>query len=295
MNSLLFLYNPQAGKGQVRPRLAEILEAFTSHGWLVTARPTLGPGEATTLAAQLGGQFDRVVCSGGDGTLNEVISGLLTLEDPPVLGYIPAGTTNDFARNLHLPSDMEAAARTAVTGPVFHCDIGKFNDRNFAYVAAFGAFTQVTYNTPQEFKSAFGHLAYLLSGAASLGSIRPIHLAVQWEGGFLEDDFIFGMVSNTISVGGFKGLTGKDVVLDDGMFEVTLVRHPRTPAQLQAIITALADRTSGGPLLSFHTAHLTLTATEDLPWTLDGEYGGSPKTAEITNLPRALSIVTGTP
>lgn len=295
MKRLLFIFNPQAGKGAIRGHLPAILDVFTKNGWLVTAYPTQGKADATRVAIELGGQYDRVVCCGGDGTLNETIAGLLTLDPVPTLGYIPAGTTNDFSRNLHLPKGLEDAALTAVTGTVRKCDVGMFNHRSFIYVAAFGVFTDVSYDTPQEFKNAFGHLAYLLEGVTRLGSIKSYPLEITHDGGSLEGEFIYGMVSNTISVGGFRGLPTSEVSLDDGLFEVLLVRRPKSLAELQSIITTLLQQkpVEGGAVIALRTAHLQVTAQEPLPWTLDGEYGGDPVVAEIENECQAISLVWG--
>ena len=230
MKRLLFIYNPQAGKGLIKPHLANVVDAFTKAGYLVTVWPTQGKADAARVAARQGWWYDRVVCCGGDGTLSETVSGLLTLDAPPVLGYIPTGTTNDFAKNLGLPRGVEKAAATAMEGTPRPCDMGRFNDRTFVYVAAFGIFTDVSYDTPQQFKSAFGHLAYVLEGATKLGDLgRGYHLTVEHDGGTLEGDFIYGMVTNTNSVGGFKVFPSDQVSLDDGVFEVVLVGRPGEP------------------------------------------------------------------
>ena len=200
MKRLLFIYNPQAGKGVIKPHLANVVDIFTKAGYLVTVWPTQGKADAAHVTARQGWWYDRVVCCGGDGTLSETVSGLLTLDAPPVLGYVPAGTTNDFAKNLGLPRGVEKAAAVAAEGPPRPCDMGRFNDRTFVYVAAFGVFTDVSYDTPQEFKSAFGHLAYVLEAATKLGDLgRGYHLTVEHDGGTLEGDFIYGMVTNTRS------------------------------------------------------------------------------------------------
>lgn len=295
MKKLLFIFNPLAGKGFIRGHLPGVLDAFTKAGYLTTAYPTQSKGDATRAAAELGGEYDRVVCCGGDGTLSETISGLLSLDPAPVLGYLPAGTTNDFSRNLKLPRGLEAAARTAVTGPVRKCDVGRFNGKTFIYVAAFGAFTDVSYDTPQEFKNAFGHLAYLLQGVTRLGSIRSYRLEIAHDQGTLEDEFIYGMISNTVSVGGFKSLPASEVQLDDGLFEVVLVKRPKTLPELQSIITALLQQkaTDGGAVISFHTSRLRVACQEALPWTLDGEFGGDPQIADIENNYQAIELVWG--
>ena len=186
MKKLLFLYNTHAGKGLLKSRLAAVQDALAAAGWDVTIHPTQGAGDATAVAAARAGEFDRIVCSGGDGTLHEVVAGLMGLENRPEVGYIPAGTTNDFAKNLSLPRGMEAMARVAAAGVPRPVDIGSFNDRYFIYVAAFGAFTDVAYSTPQPVKNIFGHLAYVLEGATRLGSIQAYPLTVEHDGGVEE-------------------------------------------------------------------------------------------------------------
>lgn len=295
MKKLLFLYNPQAGKGRARARLADFLDLFTKAGWQVTVHPTQGPADATAVASERGGQFDRVVCCGGDGTLHETIAGLMALEERPEVGYLPAGTTNDFSRNLHLPRGFDKLAAVAAAGVPRPCDIGRFNDRFFVYVAAFGAFTDVAYGTPQPFKNMFGHLAYLLEGVTRLASIQSYHLTVEHDEGTMEGDYIFGMVSNTISVGGFKGLPSAQVKLDDGLFEVVLIKQPTNSAELQSIVRSLLQMTPDvwGTVTAFHTSHMKVTCKAPLPWTLDGEYGGAPEEAQIVNLTHAVNIIYG--
>jgi len=293
---MLFLYNPTAGKGRAREHLATVVEAFTREGWLVTAYPTQGKGDAASLAAELGGEeFERVVCCGGDGTLHEVVEGLMAVENRPIVGYIPAGSTNDFAQNLGLPRSYEKMALTAAAGVPKPCDVGRFNDKCFIYVAAFGAFTDVAYDTPQEFKNTFGHLAYLLEGIARLPNLKTYALTVEHDGGTLEEEFLFGMVSNTVSVGGFKGLTGSGVALDDGLFEVVLIRPPEKRGDLQSILRTFLQQVpdESGLVTGFRTSRLKVTCGEELPWTLDGEFGGAPRVAEIENCCSAITIVHG--
>ena len=295
MKKLLFIYNAKAGKSKVKQALPAILDCFTQAGYLVTAYPTQGKADATRIAACLGGEYDRVVCSGGDGTLNETISGLLEIENRPVLGYVPAGTTNDFSKNLMLPRGIEGAAEAAVKGVPRPCDIGRFNGRPFVYVAAFGAFTDVSYDTPQEFKSMFGHLAYIMEGVTRLGSLKSYVLRLEHDEGMIEGEFLYGMVSNTISVGGFQGMPAEEVKLDDGLFEVMLVRQPKNANELQSIVVTLARQSPppGGAVSLFHTSRLKVTCAEPVPWTLDGEYGGAPDVVEIENCKHAITIVWG--
>ena len=295
MKKLLFLYNTHAGKGLLKSRLAAVQDALAAD-WDVTIHPTRGAGDATAVAAARAGEFDRIVCSGGDGTLHEVVAGLMGLENRPEVGYIPAGTTNDFAKNLSLPRGMEAMARVAAAGVPRPVDIGSFNDRYFIYVAAFGAFTEVAYDTPQELKNTFGHLAYVMAGIASLPSITPYHLKLEYDGQTIEDDFFYGMVCNTYSVGGIKNLPTDRVDLDDGLFEVILVRKPMNifdiGAGLQALLRPGAVEESGA-LLSFHAARLRFLSEKPIPWTIDGEYGGSHEINEVRNHRQALSIIAG--
>ncbi|HIY21880.1 MAG TPA: diacylglycerol kinase family lipid kinase [Candidatus Flavonifractor merdigallinarum] len=299
MKPLLYIYNPHAGKGTAQRWLPQALDAFTQSGWLVTAYPTQGKADATQIAIHLGGSYERVVCCGGDGTLHEVISGLMALPVRPVVGYLPTGTTNDFSRNLHLPRSMVSKLEIAAAGVPRAVDIGGFNQRYFIYVAAFGAFTDVAYDTPQSFKNVFGHLAYVLEGATRLASLPHYRLRVEHDNGTVEGDFLYGMVSNTVSVGGFRSMPSREVKLDDGLFEVVLVRQPQNAAQLQSILTALMQPHSteegngNGTVIAFHTSRLTVTCAAEMPWTLDGEFGGAHKVAQIENLTQAIRIVHG--
>lgn len=297
MDKLLFIYNPHAGKGRVRLRLAELLNAFTRVGQVVTAYPTQGPGDAVQAARQLAPHYDRLVVCGGDGTLHEVVNGLMALpmEHRPVVGYIPAGTTNDFAQNLSLPRKMDAKAALAATGAARRVDVGRLEEDYFVYVAAFGAFTSVAYDTPQQFKNVLGHLAYVLRGITELANIKGYHLKLTHDGGELEGEFLYGMVSNTISVGGLIGLPAEEVALDDGELEVLLIPMPKTMADLNAMIRGLATQTYSKEtgIIGFHTARLTMECDEPLPFTLDGENGGQHTLSHITACHQAIPIVFG--
>lgn len=297
MKTLLFIYNSHAGKGQIRSRLADVLDAFTGEGWRVTACPTLGRGDAASLSRQLGSHCDRIVCSGGDGTLHEVIEGLMDLPQSarPPIGYIPAGTTNDFARNLSLPRGMVNMAHTAANGFPRPVDIGQLGHACFVYVAAFGAFTDVSYNTPQEFKNLFGHLAYVLKGASELGNLKGFRMRVEHDGGIEEGRFLYGMVSNTISVGGVLGLPRDEVALDDGLLDAILVKEPQNAAQLSAVLLALSSQsyTPESGVIGLHSSRFQVTCEESVPWTLDGEFGGEHREADIQVIHRPIQIVYG--
>jgi len=296
MPKLLFIYNPLAGTGRVKSKLADILDIFAKAGYRITVRPTQGPGDATQTARKAG-WYDRLICCGGDGTLHEVITGLLELppEKRPILGYIPAGTTNDFARNLHLPKTLEEMAAVAAAGVPRPCDIGRLDDRYFVYVAAFGAFTSVAYNTPQEFKNVFGHLAYLLQGVTELGNLKSYHMTLECEDGATEGDFLYGMISNTISVGGVIGLPADEVRLDDGLLEAVWIRMPENIQQLQSVLRALKTQkySEKQGIISFHASRFHFTCSEPVPMTLDGEFGGEHTEGEVVAVQSPITIVYG--
>ena len=297
MNQLLFIYNPTSGTGQVKGALAPVLDVFTKAGWLTTSYPTQCKGDAVRVVRELGPRFDRVICAGGAGTLSEAVAGLTGLPDPPPLGYIPFGSTNDCATTLHLPrKPREAALVAAGTGVPVPIDTGRLNGRPFIYVAAFGAFTKVAYDTPQELKNTFGHLAYIFAGIASLPTIAPYHMRVEFDGQSLEDDFFFGMVSNSQSIGGLKPPKAERVVLDDGLFEVTLVKKPLKLADLtdglQALVS-LSPAERSGALVQLQARQLTFICEQPVPWTVDGEFGGSQTVNRVENCQKALNIIRG--
>jgi len=296
MKRLLFIYNPHAGKGRVRGKLADILDAFTREGYLVTVHPTQGPGDAVETAALAAG-YDRLAVCGGDGTLHEVITGLLKLPKGarPPLGYIPAGTTNDFARNLALPRGMVNMAALAAAGEPRPVDIGRLGEQYFVYVAAFGAFTDVSYNTPQQYKNVLGHLAYVLKGVSELANLKGYHLRVVHDAGTLEGDFLYGMLSNTVSVGGLIGLPADEVALDDGLLEAVLVRMPRSVQELNAAVRALArqEYSEDSGVIGLHSARYAISCGEAVPFTLDGEYGGDHREILVETVDTPITIVYG--
>ena len=297
MKRMLFIYNQTAGKGQVKQQLASAINRFTQAGWLVTAYPTQGKGDAARMARELGEHYDRVVCAGGDGTLSEVVSGLLELPEPPVLGYVPAGSTNDCAHNLRLPSGVVKAAMVAAQGEPRALDVGKINGRPFIYVAAFGAFTEVAYDTPQELKNTFGHLAYIMAGIGQLPNLTPYHLKVEYGDTVIEDDFLYGMVCNTYSVGGLKGpvLPSDRVVLDDGLFEVVLVRKSIKLTDLTSVLQSLVLNVpvNTAAVVSFEAGRVSITCDKAIPWTVDGEYGGTFAVSHVENCRQAITFVHG--
>ena len=239
MKRVLFIVNPRSGKGTIKYHILDILDIFSKKDMDLTVHITQARLDACNIAMEEGGRYDLVVLSGGDGTLDEVVSGLMQGGHDTPIGYIPAGSTNDFASSLKLPSRMGDAAQIAATGTPRRFDVGAFNDRYFIYIAAFGLFTDVAYQTSQEAKNVLGHMAYLLEGAKRLFNIKSFHMKVRTKEREIEGNFAYGMITNSESVGGFKKITGNDVCLDDGLFEVILIYQPANVIEFQEIITSL--------------------------------------------------------
>ncbi len=292
MKKLLFIFNPYAGKAQIKSKLLQIVDIMVKGGFEVTIYPTQAKEDALKIVKDRTGEFDLIVCSGGDGTLDEAVTGMMLSEKKVPLGYIPAGSTNDFANSLKIPKDMAKAAVIAVSGKKFACDVGKFNEDSFIYVAAFGIFTAVSYKTSQKWKNILGHAAYFLEGVKSLTDITSYRIRVECAGKTIEDEFIYGMITNSNSVGGFKNMTGKNVLLDDGKFEVTLIRMPKNFGELNAILGSLTKLIDNTDLIySFKCSNIRFISGKEVPWTLDGEFGGSHREVEIWNIHRALEIM----
>ena len=291
---MLFFINPNAGRADIRNYLLDVLAAFSEGDYRIHIYPTRYPKEITEVIAREGENYDMVVCCGGDGTLNETVSGLMQLEHQPLLGYIPAGTVNDFASSLHISKTIPTAARNIVDGVPFACDMGMWGGQYFTYVAGFGAFTEVSYDTPHEQKQALGRLAYLLEGARSLTRIRPYHVRVEHDKGCFEDDVLLGLVTNATSVGGFKAPASAKaaVLLDDGLNEVILVRNVTNLTDMNRLTNSLLRwDLSGDQFVTFQTDHLHFEFDQRVPWTLDGEYGGMVKDVTIRNVPKAVRIM----
>lgn len=292
MKKMLFIYNPNSGMGLLKPKLSDVLDIFVKGGYEVTAYPTQKYHDAVRKMGEYEEQYDLVACSGGDGTLDEVVTGMMKREDKVPIGYIPAGTTNDFASSLHISKNMLEAADTVVNGVPFACDVGEFNEDYFVYIAAFGLFTDVSYETKQSMKNVLGHLAYILEGTKRIFNIPSYRIKVTHDGETIEDEFIYGMVTNSRSVGGFKGITGKNVVFDDGKFEVTLFKTPRNPMELNEILGALALRKINPKrMYSFKTNEVHFETEEEIPWTLDGEFGGVHEEVVVKDCQKALEIM----
>lgn len=292
MKKLLLIINPVAGRNQAQADLFKMVRVFAEHDCEVTVYPTRGPQDCTRKVLADAGRFDLVVCCGGDGTLNEMVSGMMQREDHVPMGYIPLGSTNDFAASLHLPSHVEEAALRCVEGTAFHMDVGSLNDRYFNYIAAFGAFTEASYATPQQIKNALGHLAYILEGIKSLGRLQPIHVRITADGETFEEDYLFGAVTNTVSLGGVLRLDPSRVLLDDGMYELLLVKNPQNPAEAQAMLSALMLQNYDGPLVRMlRASDILFESNHEISWTIDGEFGGSFSTTHILNNKNAVTLM----
>ncbi len=289
---LLMIVNPRAGKSKSRGPLYDAAAIFSGNGYLVRIHNTVAPGDARDCARREGGHYDAVVAVGGDGTLNEVVTGLMKLDAPPPLGYLPQGSTNDFAASLKLSQDPAEAAMTVAQSAGRRLDIGQWNRRYFVYVASFGAFTRSSYSAPQNVKNALGHFAYLLEGVKDLDSLRPYPIRLTADGENLDGEYLFGAICNTLSIGGIVKLTPEQVALDDGLFELLLVPNPRTPADLQDLMVSFMNQDYAGKGLIFrHAASIHVETSDVLPWSLDGEYAPGVPSVDISNRRRALSML----
>lgn len=292
MKKMLFVYNPMAGQEKISNKLSDIIQVFCKAEFEVTIFATQASGDAMQLVAERGPEFDYVVCSGGDGTMNEVATGLMSLEEPPVCGYIPAGTVNDFASSLKIPKIMKKAASLIAGGDVFHCDLGQFNERYFTYVAGFGAFTEVSYQTSQELKNALGKTAYFVEALKHITEIKSHHMKIIYDEGAVEDEFLLGLISNSESVAGFKAYQNQGMKMDDGLFEALFIRKPKNPLDLQAVVNALLTRNlDTEQIVAISSGHFHIVSDDEISWTLDGEDGGLLDEVDLLNHKRALPIV----
>ncbi len=289
---LMLIANPNAGKGRARMALGDIIEVFSGAGYLPTVYLTAGRGDATGFAQEKAGNYDLCVCCGGDGTLSEVTAGLARCTAAPPLGYIPMGTANDVASTLGLSKKARQAAQSIVAGRTVPYDLGCFNDEHFTYVAAFGAFTSVSYETSQALKARLGHLAYVLEGLRYLPKIQPVPVRVEYDGGCLEEPLIFGGVTNATSMAGMLHFPQKEVCLGDGQFELMLIRPPKDPIQLAHIVDNILRQRYDPDYVCFtHCSRALFTFPSPVAWTRDGEAGGSYDRVEIKNQTGAIQFV----
>lgn len=293
MKKMLFVINPLAGMRKAAKVLPEILSVFNRADFDVRIYVTAGHMDAIQAVARMAPGMDLVVCSGGDGTFNETVTGLIQAGLDIPIGYIPSGSTNDFATTLGIPVDCIAAAKMIVEGVPVAYDTGKFGSRYFSYVASFGAFTKASYSTPQSVKNLLGHIAYLLEGMQELSQIRKLHVKLTLdEGEVLEDDYLFGAICNSTSVGGIMTLDPNQVDLTDGKFEVLLVRAPRTLQEIPECLLSVQKQQYNSTMMTFRNASRILVETDpEMPWTLDGEKEDGHDLVEIQNLHKAIRII----
>jgi len=291
MNKLLFIFNPQSGKAKIKNQLFDIIQYYTNNGYLTTIYPTQSAGDGYAYLKNMDEEYDLIVCSGGDGTLNEVISGIVDSGKHRVLGYLPSGSTNDFGRSVGIPSDMENALNITCFGKPCGIDVGSFNDKHFIYVAGFGAFTRVPYSTPQRRKNTLGYLAYILQGILELPEIRSYQLSMEYDGECVEGEFIVGFIMNSFSIAGFRNPAGSLTELNDGLFEVLLVKAPMNIVELQNIIASLLNGNIESEYIFCVQASNIKIHSELIEWTLDGEYGGKYEDAVIVNQKQEIQIL----
>ena len=293
MKQLLLIMNPAAGTKKANPHLPEILSIFGRAGYACLTFMTQKRGDGTVLAAHYAKDVDLIVCIGGDGTFNEVISGVVKAGAQTPIGYIPAGSTNDFAASLNLSKHVLQAAQDIVDGRQMAFDVGRFQDRYFTYVASFGAFTKTSYATSQSVKNALGHLAYVLGGIKELSSLHRYHVSFTLDGQDKEEgDYIFGAISNSTSVGGILTLDPEVVDMNDGQFELLLVKYPSNMTSLAEVILSLSTQDYNSDMLVFRSArHLLVEADASMDWTLDGEFAKGAPELEIENLHSAVRIM----
>lgn len=291
MKDLLLIINPVTAKSTISPYLVDIVDLFENNGYCVKLHITKGKGDAKIITHELGGAFDTIVCAGGDGTLNETVSGVLNLKNKPKLGYIPSGTTNDFASSWGIPKNPIDAANSIVSTDPVKTYVSIFCGRPFIYVAAFGAFTNVSYQTSQQLKRNLGYTAYLLEGIKSIGEIRPWKMEIEHDNGAVSGDFFYGMISNTRKVGGFDLKMKEDISISDGLMEVILVKKPPNPADNPKMLGAVLAQDTKSEFITFeHTRHISFKTDEQLTWSVDGEEGGIVKQGNVEILEHAIEL-----
>lgn len=288
---MLFIYNPLSGKGLIKNSLSDIISTFTEAGYDVICHPTSSRGDGQRTVEELGDRAEVIVVSGGDGTLDEIVTGMMNSGSSIPVGYIPSGSTNDFAASLGISKDMVTAAEDITLGDLYQCDVGAFNSTYFVYVAAFGMFTHVSYETDQTMKNTFGRLAYLMEAGKEVFNVPSYHIRLDVDGQVSEGNYIYGMITNARSVGGIRGITGNAVDMNDGLFEVTMVRTPLNPLDLSEIISTLLSGDGHSALVETYKAKkVILEPMEEIDWTLDGEFGDKHKTVVIENKHKVLNL-----
>ncbi len=295
MKNLLFVVNPKAGRTVIKSDLINIIEIFSNAGYAVEVYPTKGQEQTEQYVYENAERFDLVVCAGGDGTLDNTVGGIMMLERKIKkrihMGYIPCGSTNDYARSLKISLDPVQAAKDIVEGDICHVDVGKLENTFFIYVAAFGAFTEISYSTPQNLKNALGHAAYVMEAGKSVLNMKSYNMKVLFDDDEVEGNFVYGQITNSLSIGGFKNFGSKNMSFSDGKFETVLIKTPENPLELQRIINSLLmDDLSDEMIVFRKSSRVVIKSKEEVPWTVDGEYGGSFKTTRVSNIRKAVSM-----
>ncbi len=295
---LIFIVNPKAGKSTLKNKIIEVVDVFSRGGYEVELYTTKSAEDAENHIAAVGDQYDRIVIAGGDGSMDNAVTGIMRLKEKcdtvPPLGYIPCGSTNDYARSLCISLDPERAARQIVKGIPCPVDIGKLGDRHFIYVAAFGIFTEVSYDTPRRMKAVLGHGAYMIEAAKSLKSIKTYKLKASFDGREIEGEFLYGQVTNSRSVGGFRAVGLRDMSFHDGEFECVFIRKPRNPIELgQLLKTAVVNDLKEDYLVYERAKEVIVEGVEEIPWTVDGEFAGDYKEAKVEDLHNAVELILG--
>ncbi len=290
---LLLIVNPCSGRAKMKNELLRVVEVLSEADYEVTVYPTKDRGDATIRVEKLKEkEFDRIVVCGGDGTLNEVITGIMRADLKTEIGYIPAGTLNEWSTSLGISKTIVSAAKDVVSGSAITLDIGKFNEKNFTYTASFGAFTEASYSTPQDVKNVLGQAAYIIEGIKSVGNIKPIHMKFTADDRVIEGDFLFGAVSNSMSVGGIVKFSNGEVELNDGFFEVFLIRNPDNILKIQPLIDGILRKELNREGMEFfRTKNVTVETEEKVSWTLDGEYAEGKEKIEISNIHNAINLI----
>ena len=292
MKKMLFVMNPYAGTRQGAKNATDIISIFNRADFETQVYITASQGDAARATRDRAGSVDLVVCAGGDGTFNETVTGILESGVDVPVGYIPCGSTNDFATSLSLPTDVRKAAQAIVEGKPVTYDVGRFHDRYFSYVASFGAFTKASYATPQNVKNALGHMAYILGGISELSQIRKERVRIELDDKVIEDDFIFGAVSNSTSMGGILTLDPKQVDMADGKFEIILLRAPQDLLELSECILAVQSQKYNCAMITFRSAEkIKVYADPFMPWTLDGEREEGHAMVDVENIHHAIRLI----
>ncbi|MGF7144167.1 YegS/Rv2252/BmrU family lipid kinase [Anaerotaenia torta] len=291
MKKILFVFNPAAGRGRLKSKLFDIVDSFIKNGYRVQVYPTQQKGDATSIILNEPDPYDVLVCAGGDGTLNEVITGMMLADKSVPIGLIPAGSMNDVGHSFKISRNIMNAVNDVMTGRPYSMDIGCFNGKYFIYVAAFGAFTDISYTTPQKNKNIIGNLAYYLEGIRKLSELKPRLIRVEYGDQVIEEEFLIGLVTNSLYIGGFKNPSYDKTSLNDGLMEVLLIKMPKNIFELEMIVSSLINYRINESLMYYIQAPSLTITSEKMEWTLDGEFGGSHERVEISNCSRAIKII----